>query len=103
MSHQVTVAIRDARQRLVQESRVVCIVQLPNPIKRIVVVKTAFSKTAHIGVRCLLAIRRPNDQLTDGGPPEVFKLSTGAAGPPFGAAPGSAWPVSVWLISVSKR
>jgi hypothetical protein len=35
-----------------------------------------------------------NDQTTDGGPPAALGLSTGAAGPPNSAAPGSL--LAVW-------
>src|ERR1035441_5614293 len=51
------------------------------------------ARTAVITIRVVFIIRcvvrgnlRPNDQLTDGGPPVPLELARCVAGPPFGAA-----------------
>jgi len=39
----------------------------------------------------------PNDQLTDGGPSVISELSSRVAGPPFGAATGSDYVLSIGM------
>jgi hypothetical protein len=45
----------------------------------------------------------PNDQLTDGGPSGALGLSTAAAGPPFGAAHGWDFTLTIMYLTTHER